>query len=603
MKEPSERRQRLRSAWPPALALTAAVSFLVAIYGPLELYFTNMEEFHFDAWALLPELGKLFLVLMAAGLAGLGLCYVLYEKLFDLALCAGITGYLCTYIQGMFLVGNLPALDGQKINWNMYIGQDVQSVVLWGIVGIAVVLAVRFLHRRNMRKLIAGLSCFFSAILLVTGTVVCLQHHGLARKPLTVVTKNHEFQMSTQQNFVIFLLDAVDSKTFDEMLEGEDSQFGEILEDFTYYPNTVGAYPFTMHAIPYILTGQWYENQEDFREFTQQAMAESPLLTSLKAQGYRMGIYEEDLICGTQQAADIENLDFTRWKFVGTWPVHKAELKLVWFKYAPFPLKRLAHINMDDFNRLLILENGARAFHANNQDFYQDVTEETVETGREKCFRFYHIEGAHVPFRYDENVRVIPESQGSYPQNIRCSMTILAQYLRQLKEAGVYDNTAIVVMADHGYGYQREIPVVGRGNPLLAVKGIGERHPLEISQAPISYEDLQEAYQRLLSGAESKDVFDAQEGQQRRRRFLYYQYLDEAHMEEYEQTGHAFDITTMKPTGKKYDAKGAPARRPQTPSQSPGATAEPTQSPGPGHGPRESPRQGSEPGPQETPIG
>ena len=316
-----------------------------------------------------------------------------------------------------------------------------------------------------------------------------------------------------------------------------------------------------------------------------------------------MGIYEEDLICGTQQAADIENLDFTRWKFVGTWPVLKAELKLVWFKYAPFPLKRLAHIHMDDFNRLLILENGARAFHANNQDFYQDVTEETVETGREKCFRFYHIEGAHVPFRYDENVRVIPESQGSYPQNIRCSMTILAQYLRQLKEAGVYDNTAIVIMADHGYGYQREIPVVGRGNPLLAVKGIGERHPLEISQAPISYEDLQEAYQRLLSGAESKDVFDAQEGQQRSRRFLYYQYLDEAHMEEYEQTGHAFDITPMKPTGKKYDAKGAPARRPQMPSQSPGATGEPTQSPGPGHGPRESSRQGSEPGPQETPIG
>ena len=137
-----------------------------------------------------------------------------------------------------------------------------------------------------------------------------------------------------------------------------------------------------------------------------------------------------------------------------------------------------------------------------------------------------------------------------------CAMTIVRDYLDKLKEAGVYDNTAIILLADHGYGYEREIPIVGRGNPVLAVKGRGEQHPaMARSEAPISYEDLQEAYQRLLQGKASGEVFDAKEGQNRPRRILLYPYMKEHVMAEFMQTGHAFDIETMIPTGREFHAK------------------------------------------------
>ena len=44
-----------------------------------------------------------------------------------------------------------------------------------------------------------------------------------------------------------------------------------------------------------------------------------------------------------------------------------------------------------------------------------------------------------------------------------------------------------------------------------------------------------------------------QEGDVRERRFLKYSFLDEDHMQEYVQTGYAFDRNTMKATGREYN--------------------------------------------------
>ena len=557
-----DRAGRFWRRFQPALALTLAISFLAVLYGPLELYFTNTDEFLFDFGALFPELLKLFLLFTAAGLAAFGFCDLLYDKLYDTALVAAAVGYVCTYIQGMFFSGNLPPLDGTRINWADYGRENLQSLLIWFVVGVAVVLLVRFFHMKRMYRVFTGGAAFFTAVLLVTLVTVGIQNDGLAPKSGAAVTKESAYDLSTEQNLILFVVDATDSAAFQELLDTSDPAFADILEDFTYYPNTVCAYPFTEHSIPFILEGQWYENQEDFRTFVTGAMDQSPLLSALRNQDYRMGVYEEDLLYDSDNIYQFENVQPTEYQFTSFRALAKAELKLVWFKYAPYPLKKMAKINMEDFHRLVQLEDSVELFSANNQDFYQDLLNAEVTPVADKCFRFIHIEGAHVPFRYDRDVNLIDEAQGSYPQNIQCSMTIVKTYLQKLKDAGVYDNSAIVILADHGYGYNRDVAILGRGNPLLAVKGVGEHHPMATSQAPISYEDLQEAYQRLLRGTSGDLVFDAREGDDRPRRFLCYYYEKDETMLEYEQQGHAFDITTMVPTGQVYTASGPSGRGP-----------------------------------------
>ena len=50
----------------PALCLSLAISFLVMLYGPLELFFTNVHEFYFGFGMLFPVLLKGFIVMLAA---------------------------------------------------------------------------------------------------------------------------------------------------------------------------------------------------------------------------------------------------------------------------------------------------------------------------------------------------------------------------------------------------------------------------------------------------------------------------------------------------------------------------------------------------------
>lgn len=536
----------------PGVALSLACCFLAAIFGPLELFFNNLGEFKFGFGALFPVLLRLFFMGFLACLGGLTLSRLLYRRLYDVLLCAGLAGLLAAYLQGMFFAGDLPPLDGTAIRWGGYRSQHITSLVLWGSIWVGVVLAARFLHRRGMYRLVEGVSLFLTAVMLVTGVSVGIMNHGFTSVPSTVMTVEGEFTMSEDQNLVVLVVDATDGQTFTEMLESDHPEFGDMLADFTFYPNTVGAYPFTKYALPYLLHGQWYENQDDYDQFTQQAMAQSPLLENLRQQGYRMGIYEEDahFVAG-DSIPGLENVRQFQFEIGNPRGLMKEELKLVWFKYAPWPLKGLFPVNMERFGHLLRLPEGIEPFDWRNPKFYESLGSVPVETVPEKCFRFIHIEGAHVPFRYDKDVNLI--ENGSYKQNMECTMTVVSAYLQKLRDAGVYENTAIVLLADHGYADNRSRPLLSRCNPLLAVKGIGEQHPMEVSEAPVSYEDLQELYRRLLDGETGEALFDAREGENRTRRALMYHYLKENYIAEYFQMGYATDMDTLVPSGEIYE--------------------------------------------------
>jgi arylsulfatase A-like enzyme len=105
----------------------------------------------------------------------------------------------------------------------------------------------------------------------------------------------------------------------------------------------------------------------------------------------------------------------------------------------------------------------------------------------------------------------------------RCILTRLFEFLHKLDEIGVYDQSLIFVVADHGEKYVRldvsaaspalpeseaphdaanhpeETNIVHhwRGVPLFLAKPLGDRHSLRVSDAPVSLCDI------------PKSVFDA----------------------------------------------------------------------------------------------
>ena len=99
-------------------------------------------------------------------------------------------------------------------------------------------------------------------------------------------------------------------------------------------------------------------------------------------------------------------------------------------------------------------------------------------------------------------------------------------------------------MADHGFSLE-DIPE-DRLHPVFFVKGINEHSDrMRVSEAPVSHEDLQVAFDRLLDGNDSGSIFDWQEGEQRDRKCFVYEYPQLLKNVEFVQHGKAGDMTTL----------------------------------------------------------
>ena len=546
----------------PGLLVSLAISFLVFLYAPIDLYCSNVSEFWFDFSVLfLTALGMFavcFAVLMLLYLIALRIHPVVYR----IGLAGGLALFLCTYIQGNFLIDRLPPLDGAAIWWGKYDILRKDTLTLWAVVLTIVIVGMIVLKKQKFDHVVMFITGVMTAMLLVTACSTVLTSGALTSKIHLHVSVENEFEVSDQENFIVLVLDTADSREFTSLLE-EHPEYREAFSDFTYFENMTGNYSCTLNAIAYIISGEWYQNEGSLQEYLDRVYLSSPLWDELRARDYRIDLYEDDIRAQDERVADnFDNIYPTTVKVSSYLELAKQELKLIGFRYAPYDLKRYCVIKQVYFDQLEVsVPEGTTAdrFTEDNMAFKValDANGITVDQSQ-KNFKFIHLEGAHAPFIYDKDMNYT--EAGDYRQSMEASMTLAMDYIQALKKSGAYDNTAVIVMADHGYngmgveGNEGDIAYM-RQAALFLAKGMGEQHDtMQISEAPVSYEDLQQAFLRLADGKQSDAIFDWKEGDVRERRYLLYSFEEAAHhMAEYLQTGHAQDMDTMVPTGREYN--------------------------------------------------
>ena len=549
----------------PGILLSAATSFMLCFYAPLEIYMNNKNEFWFDYQLMKPELIHLTVTVFFVLLVLLIISYILYNRFYHTLLAGGMIAFISTYIQGNYLVSHMPPMDGTTIKWQEYYPDMKQSLLLWVVVIILVVLFIRFFKMEMFYKLSDFVCILVSMMLAVSLISINIKKNGTEEKNNTyIVTNMNKFKMSDNHNFLIILVDAVDAKAVTDIFD-EDSKYKEYFTDFTYFPDTLSGYPFTSRSIPFILTGEWYENQEDYLAFETRAMDNSPLIKTLEQENYELNMYTSEVFYNSNNIFKFKNIIPVEMRFTSSKAFQMKALKLVMYKYFPYFLKKYVQTDSSEFQELQYAgdENQGTVDEEGCNDYiyswsekcmYNATHQKKIEHVTENTFHFLHLSGAHVPFNLDENVNRIDESEGTYFKKTKAAMEVVKEYLNLLKEENVYDNTAIIIMADHGYNYdvERNGLEVRRQNALLMVKGFNEKHELQISEAPISHADLQDAYKKLLNGNDSQNIFSYKDGDERIRRFLMYNYTKENYIVEYETKGHASDINALYKTGNEY---------------------------------------------------
>ena len=537
----------------PAICLAAAGCFMLCIYAPLEIYMNNKTEFWFDFQVLFPQLIRMFLIFFIAAMLLAILMRKISRQAYKILLLVASVIFVSMFIQGTFLVGNMPAMDGRSIDWSSYIVDNIITAVIFAVICGAMIYGFRKLNDKGFSFVIKGISASVFTLMAVMLVIVTVSTNGLEQKTMVHVSNREINAYSKDANYIVFVLDALDGKRFEEVMENHP-EYKEQFKDFTFFPDTMGAYPFTSRAVPHMLTGAVYENQEDFAAFTTKAMDESPLFRELEERKYDLGVYETDLVYNNENIARFENVDYGRVDLNPETKNYfmKEQTFLVLFKYLPYCFKQYVPVNIGAFRYLM----GGGTFSDINRVFYEELLDSELTAEEARKFKFIHLEGAHVPYKYDKDLNILPDYNGSYEQNIEASMTLTNYYLNRLKEIGAYDNSVIIVLADHGYSDDKEglDATLDRTNPFLMVKGVNESHDFTSSDQQVTYWNLMESFERLLDGQNAEEAFRFEmdpEG----RRYLFFEYEKENHLVEYIQTGNAADIETLKPTGNTYDIK------------------------------------------------
>lgn len=548
-----------------ALLCNLFLAGTVLYFAPMEVYVGNLSSF------VMPFEHVWWIMLAATLLAALLLTAVemLLPRKVSLLLNALTAGLgLGCYVQSMFLNGGMVTLTGEEMNVTP--GQITVNLVIWGAILLAVLAATIVLLLKKKEQLAHNVLRYVSAALTgiqALALVTLIFTSDLSGGQLeTFLTGNGQFELSKGENVVVFILDTSDVSIVNDTL----AQYPELhseLSGFTYFPNATSAYSRTFPSLTYMLTGERFYFNEDPALYVDRAFTNGTLLRDMHAAGTDVRIYTEDIGMIGNAASDIianstayaynqlENLSLPGLvQGMGT---------ISLYKLAPYALKDEYEYDPFDIGaESMTLEE--TYFSNLDCDFYYELADQTLTATDDykKAFRFYHLWGNHPGYCWDANLEFVYDYTPLRTDAMCGSLRMVAEYVRQMKALGIYDQSTIVITADHGYsggGDSLDLPQAAA--PLMMVKPAGAADaPLAISSAPVCHEDLPATYLQGLSidaAAYGRTLLDIPEGEARQRTYCYTALFSdedgEIALREYLVNGDAQELASYQPTGNWWD--------------------------------------------------
>ena len=554
----------------------------VLFFAPMEVLLANIGEFFFpfaNVWwfqllaalaAALLVSGLMLLLPSRAGLAAAGLSF----------------GFgLAAYIQVLFMNGHMASLTG--VRFDITPAGIRNNLINWAVILAAVLLAVSVFSGKRRKYTEIALRALAAAltVMQLTGFIGSCVMSAESQKDMPdpaesrqnhVLTAEKQFELSSAQNTVVFVLDTADAAYAGEMLS-RWPEMNSVLSGFIWYPNATSRYNRTYPALTYMLTAQECHMDKPVPEYVNGAWDKGmAFVKGLSGAGTDIRILTPDpeLI---SDAADLYIANSVPYDYTDPGNLYlprleKVLLRIALFKCLPYQFKSPFLYDMDYANTASFKIFNDPALHFNDKDtaFAADLRGALTVTGDyQKAFRFYHLYGSHIGADWDENLAVRqPGTEEDYPAILRGSFRNVEEYIRQMKDLGLYDSATVIVTADHGSNFgvpagqplERTTPAC----PLMMVKypGADLSQPLRISRAPVCQDDLFATVEQSLSVPPSglgsgKALSGFSEGEARDRYYDFIAYHDrmagEIVMREYLIDGDAGDIANYHLTGRWWD--------------------------------------------------
>ncbi len=437
--------------------------FMYFVFGTYELYFSNMAELKFIFADILPV--SLLFLFASVALSFLIALAIKGRNLDYLSIVIGSLTLL-SYIQCAFLNRNT-FIQGESLSTPMWLIQ----INFWLWVAVPVVFCIIY-KKKNNKLFVKIASGVAAALIVIQGAALpALLINGLSEKQTRTHSGYHldgakQFEVSSEENVIVFIMDTFFTGHFEDYLETHPEAYDKY-SDFIFYDNIVSEATGTTHAMPYMLTTRPVDFTVPFMESNKNAWNSEEanfFYSSMQDDGYTFRIFSDsDVYCGGAEnmIGKIENVVEYEFTYqTESFPTFLSLSSLSLYRYVPHIFKEVFYVSDINYINKFTKSDSVHTLNTSdhdgttetsaergiafyNDDYYDGVMNGLTTTDEKLCI-FTHIQGVHEPY-YSERGEV-----QSYMDAVGGCMKIFDEYIRQLKEIGVYDNSTIILTSDHG---------------------------------------------------------------------------------------------------------------------------------------------------------
>lgn len=454
--------------------LSFAISFTILFFAPVDIFLGNMRDFVVNFKYVAGPMALAALAATAALIIVQNFLLAIAEWLYQVIARLLFGFLLAIYTQNLLLNNKMATITGDSVEY-----ADDKKLIIWNIFILSVILLIPldfYIIAKFKPK-----SKFFNfgkgAVMpYVSGLIVVMQLTGFLsavakadfnkynRQYTQYLAYSPAMSLSEEGNVVVFLTDRLDSYYMDDTLEAYP-ELNDKLAGFTFYQNNISHNTNTFPSIPQMLTNELYRGTE-WPDYTQKAWEGRTLPKILTENGYDCNLLIDNLTtytslgqldgqCHNVKDGDKDNIHMNYIKKGGIVPT-MAQLAAA--KLSPYVWKN------DITNGLG--SNLSQEFLTYEQDvqdmmpmavgvdsdlqYYEYIMNHPLDADNDnKTFSFIHLNCAHGASA-EEAALYDPDEPVNTESTIRGDFEILFEYMDQMKKLGVYDNSTIIILGDHG---------------------------------------------------------------------------------------------------------------------------------------------------------
>ncbi len=451
-------------------SIIISIPLLLFIYLPTVNMLSNSDDYNLSYWQfILPNVVFFIIIVFTMTIVLFSLNQKIRQILVSLMFIASVQ----MFIQSLFLNKNIGIIDGYIFKASDHLKESIINSVICLLIAVGLLILLVF-KSSVFNKISTSISNIFIVYQIIIILISMINAPRFAFKMTNYcLLGDEQFVVSRDKNVIVLMFDSLDSTFADEIYNNENYIYDDF-NDFTMYTNACCVFDMTMDSLPQIMTGATYDNKTvDYQAFYDRLHENNYVINFYNYESLNGSIPVEVNFDNYTQNS-YENI---RYKIDYDSVLYNS-VRLSAFQALPYVFKGSVNSENIDFNSQILYKGNNQKAIYDNYEFEDNMSLQLSESDKNYII-FQHLDGIHFP-------------KDDYYEAQKDCMEIASEYIEKLKEAGLYDDATIIIMADHGLSdHKPPLTYPTASLPLFMIKCAGESHDdMILNSAPIYYTDM-----------------------------------------------------------------------------------------------------------------